>query len=376
MKAQLYVSHDASFFVSPDAVVAITGDARNDGTITNPGTIQLKGNLENLNALNSTGNFVLSGKNQSVFHKNNVFGTLIINGGGIKKLSNSITITNELDLNDGLLKPFDSTTLLLKSTAATNLGNSDSYVDGTIFTEGLSGRYFPIGKGGLFAPCELQSLKGDSTIVYGIDVVNPTTLTLTKGKQTKGVLQTRYWKMTQKQGIFSEGYASLSYSSDDTFVDPTLIGVVQSVDSAGPYDLLRNNPDITSKIAGTSLHYSTGAKPITKKFFTLGDYVLADMSLFFVPNALSSSAKDTNDRAIRVYGDVFEKEGFSFVVSNQWGNIVYKTSSVKEMSEKGWDGINSRTHKREMTGQYLYVLKAVTLSGDAYDKAGSIWIIE
>jgi hypothetical protein len=378
MKAQMYVSTNATVFIDSEAILSVVGDAKNDGTIENPGTIQLKGYLDNQNVLNSTGSFVLSGLNQTIYHKNNVLSTLICNGGGIKKLTNNITITKELDLNDGLLKPLDSTTLLLKSTANTSLGNTDSYVDGKLFTEGLSNRYFPIGKGGLFAPCELQSVKGDSIIVYGMDVVNPTSLTLTKGKLTQGVLQTRYWKMTPKIGTYKQANLSLSYSSDDTFANPDMIGVLQANDSVGPYDMLKKNPDVTSKISGAGLLYSSSSssRPITKKYFTLGDYVLADMSLFYLPNALSKHALDSNDRAIRVYGDLFAKEGFSFVISNQWGNVVYKTTSVKELSEKGWDGTNIRTQKHETTGQYLYVLKGVTLDGEAFEKAGSIWIIE
>ena len=376
LKAQMYVSSNATLYIDSSAILDIVGDAQNDGTIMNPGTIHLSGNLNDQNTLNSTGNFILSGLNQTIYHKNNNFATLICNGGGIKKLTNSITISEQLDLNEGLIKPLDSTIFLLKSTANTSLGNIDSYVDGKVFTEGLSGRYFPIGKGGLFAPCELQSIKGDSLLIYGVDVINPTTLTLTKGKQTQGVLQSRYWKMTVKSGTFTQANASLSYSSDDVFADPEMVGVVQASDSVGPYDMLRKNPDISSKIKATGLLYSSSYKPITKNYFTLGDYVLADMSLYYLPNAMSPHALDSNDRAIRVYGNVFANEGFSFVVSNQWGNVVYKTTSLKEMTEKGWDGINMRTKRHETTGQYLYVIKGVTLNGETFEKAGAIWIID
>jgi len=376
MSAQLYVSADASISIDNSAIVSVIGDAKNDGTILNPGTIYLKGNLDNQNILNSTGTFILSGLNQSIYHKNTVFSTLICNGGGIKKFISSVTITTQLDLNDGLLKPLDSTTLLLKSTANTTLGNSDSYVDGKLFTEGRSNRYFPIGKGGLFAPCELQNIVGDSAIIYGIDVVNPTTLALTKGKLSLGVLQTRYWKMTNKRGAFTQGNISLSYNNDDIFIDPDLIGVVQAADSVGPYDMLKKNADIVSRISGTGLMYSTNAytRPLTKKFFTLGDF--SNDVPFFVPNALSKHALDSNDRAIRIYGGAFDSKDFSFIVSNQWGNVVYKTNSVKEMIESGWDGTNNRTQRHETIGQYLYVLKGKRLDGEPIEKAGSIWIIE
>ena len=379
MKAQVYVSPNATLFVDTNAVLAVIGDAKNDGIIENPGTIQLKGDFDNQKSFNSKGNFVLMGLNQTVYHKNNVISTLICNGGGIKNFTNSISISKSLELNEGLIKPIDTSVFLLKNTASTTLGNTDSYIDGVLYTEGLNSRYFPIGKGGLFAPSECQGVKGDSSIIYGMEVVNPTTLDLQKGKRVQNLLSSRYWKMNVKSGAFEHAYLSLSYSNDDAFADNTMVGVTQATDSVGPYDMsfdLLHKNEITSKISSTGLLYTTSMKPITKRYFTLGDYLFADMKLFFLPNALSKNAADTNNRAIRVYGGVFEKTGFSFVVSNQWGNVVYKTNSVVEMAEKGWDGTNSRTNRRETTGQYFYIIKGTTLSGDSFEKAGSIWIID
>ena len=376
VKAQLYVSPGASLYVDNSVSITLPGDVKNFGNINNTGTLYLKGNLDNQNSLFSSGTIILNGLNQTFFHKNIIISSLVCKGGGVKKFTSSLTIANHLELLDGLVKPDDLTIFMLKSNATTTIGSNYSYVEGKLYTEGLTNRYFPIGKGGLFAPCELQSVKGDSLVVYGVEVINPTSLELKKGKQTQGVLQTRYWKMTTISGTFTQGYASLSYSTDDTFLDPEKVGVVQSNDSIGPYDMLRKNVDYTSKISETGLLYSTGFKPITKRYFTLGDFYLADPKLFFLPNAISQYALDSNDRSFRIYGGIFEKEGFSFVVSNQWGNVVFKSNSVKEMSEKGWDGINNKTLRRETTGQYLYVIKGTTLNGDPFEKAGPLWIID
>ena len=374
--SQLYISPDATLFINKDATLAIDCNTQNDGKIVNPGTIQAFGNFDNRKYMQSTGTFVLAGKTQTFYHQNHDLSTLICNGGGIKNLINSINIYNSLELNQGLLKPFDSTILLLKNGAATTSGNSGSYVDGRIYTEGLQSRYFPVGRGGLFSPCEFISAKGDTNVRYGIELINPTTLTLKKGKQNQGNMPSRYWKMDVKKSTFTQAYVALSYSEDDMFANPDLIGVVQADDSTAMFDMLRKNTEIPSLISNTGLLYSTSGKPVTKHYFTLGDYLLVDMKLFFVPNALSHNSLDTNDRAVRVYGSVLQKERFSFVVSNQWGNVVFKTTSLDEMSEKGWDGTNSHTKRKETTGQYFYVVKGVTLAGENFEKAGSIWIID
>ena len=56
LKAQMYVSSNATLYIDSSAILDIVGDAQNDGTIMNPGTIHLSGNLNDQNTLNSTGN--------------------------------------------------------------------------------------------------------------------------------------------------------------------------------------------------------------------------------------------------------------------------------------------------------------------------------
>ena len=82
------------------------------------------------------------------------------------------------------------------------------------------------------------------------------------------------------------------------------------------------------------MDFVVSEKPATLSYFALVNYIYADMDLFYLPNALSHHAPDGDDRAIKVFGEVFEEKGFSFVVSNQWGNVVYKTTSFAEMTSR------------------------------------------
>ena len=112
--SRLYISSDATLFINKDATLAIDCNTQNDGKIVNPGTIQAFGNFDNRKYMQSTGTFVLAGKTQTFCHQNNDLSTLVCNGGGIKNLINSVNIYKSLELNQGLLKPLDSTILLLK----------------------------------------------------------------------------------------------------------------------------------------------------------------------------------------------------------------------------------------------------------------------
>ncbi len=374
--AQLYVSNDASVSIGNSATISVKGNVLNNGIIQNDGTFRLSGNFDNQKNCNSGGTFILTGGDQTIYHKNTFFSTLICSGTGIKTFTSNISITKQLELISGLIKPQKSTVFLMKKGSTINDGNTESYIDGMLYWEGSENHYFPIGKGNLFAPAECQNIKGDSSIVFGFEVENPNTAVLKKGLRATSILQDRFWKMNILSGTFTEGTLSLSYSDEDNFTPDQKVGVAQSSDSLGAYDMLRNNSDVSSRIGNTGLMYTTSLKPINKRYFALGNYILSDMSLFFVPNALSKFASNQNDQCIKIYGDVFEKTDFSFTVSNQWGNIIYKTNSVDEMATKGWDGTNTKTHRRETTGQYFYVLKAKTFDGDNFEKAGSIWIID
>ena len=374
--AQLYVGSESMVQISSNATIGITGDLYSNGKIYNTGIITLSGNFDNQNECISTGSLILNGNDQSFYHKNVDISNLTINGGGIKTINSNVSIFTKLDLSNGYVRPLQGTKIIIKKDASITLGSTDSYVDGMLYFEGKGTHYYPIGKSKLFSPVEFQNIEGNDSLILGMELINPADVDMIAHKSTKLLIKSRYYKSDVAVGTFTQGQLALPYFDTDEFLLDLKIGVTQSLNPEGPYYMLKNIPDAQSKINETGISYIVSQKPATLKYFAIGNYVNADMSMLYIPNALSQFAPDDKDRSIRVFGDVFEKEGFSFSISNQWGNLIYKTSSLEEMKEKGWDGTNSRTGRREITGQYHFTMKAKTLDGDEYENAGSIYIID
>jgi len=357
------------------ASINVAGNISNQSTIENDGSIDLMGNFDNQNTCTSRGHIFLSGKDQTFYHKNTSISNLSVNGGGSKKMTSDVTIEKKLELNEGYISPSSGTKFLMKDGSETSDGNAYSFVDGMLYWEGAKTHYYPIGKNDIFTPVEFQDIEGDN-LTLGMEVINPADVEMTESKLTVNMVKSRYFKTDVAAGTFTQGYLALPYFGSDNLDPGMKIGVAQAAEAAGPYLMLKRNADKNSRISDTKLDYVVSDKPATQKYFTVANYLNADMSMLYVPNALSHFAPDSNDVAIRVYGDVFTNDDFLFTVSNQWGNLIFKTTSREEMARHGWDGTNKRTGRREMIGQYYFSLKATTLDGEKYETAGSVWIID
>ena len=95
--------------------------------------------------------------------------------------------------------------------------------------------------------------------------------------------------------------------------------------------------------------------------------------MLFVPNASSPFAINPEDQVVKIYGDLISTDyDFLFRVVDKWGNVVYETTSVEEMSTTGWDGINRKTGSRVEFGHFNYFMHGVLKTGKQVHKNGSI----
>lgn len=374
--AQLTVGADATFFVDKSAVVQINGDAMNQGTFSGSGRINLTGNWENTKKFEHLGEFALIGTNQEISQNDGVFAQLLVEGGGVKSFPTNAGIGKRLELTKGLITPAASAQIWLKDTAETSLGSSTSYVNGTLYREGVKSKYFPVGAGGLFAPVELQDIDASAPRL-GVTLVNPNKSPMTYGKLVNKIMEERYWYLTIKSGTYKSCLVSLPvFSEDASFYENRDLSVLQADAAGGSY--LSLSGDATASTRISDLHYGhiTSRKRLTSQYFTLGLAIEFDSTLLYIPNALSKNAPSPEDQTVKVYGGVLKEESFHFMVFNQWGNMVFETSSLGEMEKKGWNGENTNTGHHETTGKYNFVIDALYLNGDIFHRAGTIFIID
>ncbi|MFN8415639.1 MAG: gliding motility-associated C-terminal domain-containing protein [Cytophagaceae bacterium] len=99
-------------------------------------------------------------------------------------------------------------------------------------------------------------------------------------------------------------------------------------------------------------------------------FFTANPFLVFVPNVFSPQASQEENRVLKVFGFMIQDDGFKFIVYNQWGQIVYQTSSFTE-ANKGWSGeINSNSYDQSIA-VYTYVVKGKYYDGTEFDLKGT-----
>jgi len=368
--AQALVNDGAILSVSNSAILSITGDAVNKGSILNKGKIYFSGNWNNQNTYQAdTGTIVLNGSAiQNIFSKNQPVYRLEVNGSGEKFLNDTLTIIKGISLINGILTP-NKTECIIKRNAIVTGGVSGSYINGKLTIEGEDSLYFPVGKNGDFRPFWLVNIKG-SNIVTSIETFTPNVF-LNKGILLDSVLNSRYWERTLKSGTFDSAYTILSFGTADFLDSIGNIVVAGASDTDQKYHSLGklwssgnvNFGFVHSKRMGNFSYYALGISSSPK-----GKDI-------YLPNAFSPFAANAEDRVFRIYGPI-SPDNFNIKIFNKWGNMVFQSQSLSEMKTIGWDGKDIKSGKYEQGGLYTYVLKAIHLNGTVIQKSGSISIIK
>lgn len=370
VQAQIFVANQATLHIDANSTFYVPQHLENQGTISNQGTIEIIGNWTNPGTNTPTGTVIFDGTNQQISQHGNTFYTLIITGGGNKEVPTRMYITNSLQLDNGYLIPVDTAKIILLPQAQSTIGSEQSYVKGTLYAKGEGNKYFAVGTDNLFLPAEFHNIIGNNTL-FGISVHEFENSVVT-GKGARTIFDDAYWKIHTIEGTLQPSQVSLpipqNYSGDiDSLV------VVQSETVTSPFESIGYDNSIVSIIP---YDYITSKDSIASPILARGILLDVNWDLLYIPNALSKNATNPNDNCIKVYGGLFKTEGFSFTITNQWGNKVFETKSLQEMESIGWTGYNKRTNRRETTGQYFYYIQAVAKDNTPYSKAGTIWIID
>lgn len=103
---------------------------------------------------------------------------------------------------------------------------------------------------------------------------------------------------------------------------------------------------------------------VNVRFFTANPY------LVFVPNVFSPQASQDDNRVLKVFGFMIKEEDFKFIVYNQWGQVVYQTSSFTEANQ-GWSGEIKNNGFDQSIAVYTYIVKGKYYDGTEFDLKGT-----
>lgn len=194
--------------------------------------IQTPSNISNNSASadfsNASLSFDLTGGTQSVTGTFNLT-SLLLSANGVKTISNTITVTDNISFSAGILTPSSSGKLLYTGPDdGLTGGSNDSYYDGIFYSSGSGSRTFPVGTAGIFAPAVVESISGET----GIRVKNENASLTFDNIEIVNVDQNRYWEITTDPSRVNSK-VTLSLNALDAFINSDGTTAVVQATSVG-----------------------------------------------------------------------------------------------------------------------------------------------
>ncbi|MBA4144504.1 MAG: hypothetical protein DI538_26750 [Azospira oryzae] len=91
---------------------------------------------------------------------------------------------------------------------------------------------------------------------------------------------------------------------------------------------------------------------------------------FYINTVISTADSVTENRVIKILGDDLAPDGFLFEVRNRWGDPIYSSESLLDMTTSGWDG--KKEEALISPGVYSFTVRYQTTNGERFQKVGFI----
>jgi hypothetical protein len=374
MVAQI-VNRGQVMVLSSRAVVA-SGDVGNQGEISHSGDWYVSGNWANTGTFaekTGTVRFVNTTGKQSIQHSGQAFYRLLVSG-ALKIVEDSLSVTDRLELSNATIVPQPNSIFLMRKTATINGASDKAFVNGRLYWEGTQERFYPVGDASGYAPLWLSEEQSDGTSVapvVGINLAAPGFVPVLDSSIGR-ISAMRYWERTVLRGQSDRAYATLSILGDESI--PTLDSVI--VAGATGLDAIFSNLGQNQVSGNSSGGRVTSYGYANVRWLAVGVLATPDKSgLIYVPNAFAPASLNDEERVFKVYGVNIATENLQLMIYNRWGNVIFNSQSIRQITEVGWDGRNQATQKEEAQGVYTYVLKGKFNTGRVFQKKGTVTLL-
>lgn len=365
--AQL-IHNQSNLYVGNGVELHVGGSVANTGFIQNQGEFFVVGDWINSNVYQGLGRLTLNGNTtQRLDNNGNSLYSLKVSSAGPVNLQDNLTIDNRLELLQGIVRVSAPYSIALANIATVAGGSSTSFIEGPMISRGTGYKFMPIGKNGAYYPLEMLDVTGIDPVVQ---VEAFTDMSVYRLEGYGRILSSVYWKQTTLSGTYSGSPMTIGYNLPDN-ADAGL-DIFQS----------RNESELFSPVGNTTASYEsefdkvTTANPVNETLFLIGSRINAapGEASFYFPTSLSPEAANPDNRSVRVFGEQLADDGFLFVVYNRWGQQVFESRSLEEMSTKGWSG-QQHAGGTLASGAYPYLLKGKRKSGEVLEQKGLISIL-
>ncbi|NQZ78226.1 MAG: gliding motility-associated C-terminal domain-containing protein, partial [Ekhidna sp.] len=395
VRGQLYIPETGLIHINEGARLEVNADLANNGVLQNNGTLALYGNWTINNNYNGiTGVLELLGDGNQVlntgptaelmFRELNIdqFGEVQFNGA-------KYTVLERLSLNNGIIKTGENTKFILEAGVNPGPGSATSYFDGTLTAlGGGEGKLFPLGNDGVYGPLTLTNVFGANQEIAARYIRNNEVDPI-PGDSLLGVSNKGYWELEMVQGTTDPTKLEITFNEEDLRNFTLINNIRHRVNS--PVISYSNDPGgifqtlgVESLLNSDSTTFGSIVSESPLRLTEGEKYILAmalaprvpDEGLYFIPEAFSPRASDPENQRFRVFGEQIKNEGFSLIIYNRFGSVVYTADSFEEANRNGWDGENQRTGADEPAGVYYYTVKFEFETGLPIQKKGAFYLVK
>ena len=365
----LHVDEGQQVYVTENTLVVLGGGLHNQGTLTNRGTLRVFDHWinEQTYVAGPDGEVILSDNQpQRVDQRGQAFHHLTVTGGGAKQLLSEARVAGILTLTDGIVVAQPSAPLTLKAAATVAEGSELSYVESTLQYQGNGLRTFPLGLAGEYLPITLTEVTGLPTLRVSVVAPHPPA---TAGESVERVSTARYWQITPTEGAFEGSIVKLTVTTDDGLDDLRGAVVVQS-DRVGE---VFSNRGQSVRDGDASQGSVTSELPVSQPIIAVG--LTSEFSLenqVLVPSAFAPDAPNPVNRLLKIYAATLLPDPFSFRVFDRWGTLVYRTTSLAQARDEGWDGRRQSDQSPSPPGVYQYHVQGVFESDTPVNQTGTV----
>lgn len=215
------------------------------------------------------GTLVFTGNTKQNLRGNLSVNKLLINNAKGVDIAGKLLVSSELNFTNGKIFTSNPENLSLHHNTIITGNGSNRFVDGpvAIFTGSTPGEYslfFPIGKGNLYKPVELQFSQSDgSTTEYKAELYLSTPKNLPIPITLKSISDDKFWELSNNNSQnVSQFKIMLPVGIDDSISNLNLVRIVKSENNAW------------RPIGGTGLNATQGTIESTIPFDNLGDFIL------------------------------------------------------------------------------------------------------
>lgn len=375
-KGQL-VNNRGLLHINEGATLRINGGFQNESQLNNRGHMLVSGNWQNRGSYRPFQGIVTLDGNalQQVTHASDSIHSLRVEGGGEKQILDTLYIASEMTFTNGIVNTESGGAFLMIADEADIAGgNFDSFVSGTLYHEGTGDKFYPLGRYGYYYPLVVEELAGTNPVTgFYYEEPNPSPLA---GTNLDSVSQSRYWQRVQASGSFDQAYLTIIMDEMDGITDADLERVVVAeADSITQYFRSIGASEVLGSAVDGTVRSEVAA---TARVFALGFASEVQVQgIYYVPTAFSpTSASEEDDRVARVYGHNVAEDNFVFRIYNQWGSLVYESTSFSEANTVGWDGTHYQTQVEMPPGVYTFVLNGQFEGGDSFQDQGTITLLK